>query len=122
MLYHRRVTAPNQAASPEHHVGWRLVAVLLVLVLTGLPSESSRDLALEQDWYFDNLEEPAAVLLGARGKASEVPSRQDATDGMMLRANASSLIAASLPFSSSAAPSKAQPASLLPESTGPPGG
>lgn len=120
MLYHRRVTAPEYAASAQRHVGWRAaVAILLVLALTGLPSESSRDLALAQDWYFDNLEQPAVVLLGAR-EVGKAPDRDDAPDGLLPRADVSALVAASLRFSSFAAPGNARPASLLPHSTGPP--
>jgi hypothetical protein len=101
-------------------------------VLAGLSSESSRDAAPAQDWIFDTLDQHAALLLGARkslaeqaesesGKASEAPNGDgDTPDGMALGASVPAPLAASLHFSWPAAANSAQPASLLPYSTGPP--
>lgn len=126
------MTAPGEAASPQHRAWWRAVVVLLVIVLAGLPSESSRDLALAQDWHFDPIDQDVAALLGARksvaeqsdtghGSASEASNRDgDTPDGMVPGASVPAPPAASLHISWRGAPDSAQPAGLLPYSTGPP--
>lgn len=103
-------------------IGWRVLAILLVLL--GLSAASFRDVPLADDWYFASVD-PHPVLCSRHAEADELlagetPGQGDGPEHFAARAEAAVLGVAQCEDRWLVARLELQSRHLLPASTGPP--